>query len=84
MPARFMTLADVAEVLAVSERQVYALVRNRDLPAVKIGGKGAYRVERPVLEEWIKSKYAETDRFLREHPLAAAEADLAGEVDARS
>ena len=42
---RFLTLADVAEVLNTSSAQVYALVRRGDLPAIKIGGRGQWRVE---------------------------------------
>ncbi len=32
---RFLTLADVAEVLNISASQVYALVRNQELRAIK-------------------------------------------------
>ena len=42
---RFLTLADVAEVLNTSSAQVYALVRRGELPAIKIGGRGQWRVE---------------------------------------
>ena len=47
---RFLTLADVAEVLNISASQTYALVRNGDLEAIKIGGRGQWRVERDKLE----------------------------------
>src|SRR4051794_41708632 len=40
---RFMTLADVAEVLNISVSQVYALVRSEQLRAIKIGGRGQWR-----------------------------------------
>ena len=61
MPAspRFLTLADVAEVLNTSSAQVYALVRRGDLPAIKIGGRGQWRVESAQLEEYIERMYAE-------------------------
>jgi excisionase family DNA binding protein len=55
---RFLTLADVAEVLNISTSQVYALVRNEQLPAIKIGGRGQWRVERDKLEEYIQRMYA--------------------------
>ena len=58
---RFLTLADVAEVLNTSGAQVYALVRRGDLPAIKIGGRGQWRVERVQLEEFIQRMYAESD-----------------------
>ena len=65
---RFLRLADVAEVLNISVNQVYALVRRRDLVAVKIGGRGQWRVEASELEAYIGRLYAETDRFIADHP----------------
>ena len=70
---RFLTLADVAEVLATSSAQVYALVRRGDLPAIKIGGRGQWRVESSQLEEFIERRYAETRTFVDEHPYIEAE-----------
>jgi excisionase family DNA binding protein len=57
---RFLTLTDVAEVLNISVNQVQALVRRGDLPAVKIGGRGVWRVEAVELENYIQRMYAET------------------------
>jgi excisionase family DNA binding protein len=65
---RFLTLADVAEVLNTSSAQVYALVRRGDLPAIKIGGRGQWRVEATQLEEFIARMYDETRSFVAEHP----------------
>jgi excisionase family DNA binding protein len=65
---RFLTLADVAEILNTSTAQVYALVRRKELPAIKIGGRGQYRVEASKLEEFIERSYAETEMFLDDHP----------------
>ncbi len=65
MPAeRFLTLTDVGEILNVSPAQTYALVRNGDLRAVKIGGRGQWRVERTELEAYIQRMYDETARFV--------------------
>lgn len=69
---RFLTLADVAEVLNTSSAQVYALVRRGDLPAIKIGGRGQWRVESSQLEEFIARMYAETRTFVDEHPYVEA------------
>jgi excisionase family DNA binding protein len=60
--ARFLTLADTAEILAVSVNQAYALVRSGELPAIKIGGNGHWRIERTVLEAYIEGKYEENRR----------------------
>jgi excisionase family DNA binding protein len=61
--ARFLTLADTAEVLNVSASQAYALVRSGELPAIKVGGRGQWRVERSVLESYIEAKYEESRRL---------------------
>jgi excisionase family DNA binding protein len=56
---RFLTLDDVAEILNVSWSQAYALVRRRELIAIQIGGRGAWRVENTELDRFIERKYAE-------------------------
>ena len=66
---RFLQLADVAEILNISASQTYALVRNGDLPAIKIGGRGQWRVERTELEAYIKRCYEETKAFVEAHPI---------------
>ena len=65
---RFLTLADVAEVLNTSSAQVYALVRRGDLAAIKIGGRGQWRVEADQLEAYIARMYDEARTFVSEHP----------------
>lgn len=65
---RFLQLADVAEVLNISANQVYALVRRGDIPAVKIGGRGQWRVESTELEKYIERLYTETKQFITTHP----------------
>ena len=58
---RFLTLADVAEILNVTVRQVYALVRSGDLRGIQIGGRGQWRVEQIELEDYIQRQYARFD-----------------------
>lgn len=65
---RFLTLADVAEILNTTSAQVYALVRRGDLPAIKIGGRGQWRVESTELEAYIKQAYEDTRAFVKDHP----------------
>ncbi|TCJ21181.1 helix-turn-helix domain-containing protein [Nocardioides jejuensis] len=65
---RFLTLADVAEVLNTSTAQVYALVRRGELPAIKIGGRGQWRVESEQLESYIQQQYVATRQFVDAHP----------------
>ncbi|HEY7010733.1 MAG TPA: helix-turn-helix domain-containing protein [Jatrophihabitantaceae bacterium] len=75
---RFLTLADVADVLNISASQTYALVRNGELPAIKIGGRGQWRVEREQLESYIARMYDQTRAFVAAHPYTEGEADDAG------
>ncbi len=65
---RFLQLTDVAEILNISSSQTYALVRSGELPAIKIGGRGQWRVERTVLEEYIQRCYDQTRAFVSAHP----------------
>ena len=60
---RFLTLGDVAEVLNVSVSQAYALVRSGELPAIKVGGHGHWRIERSMLESYIQDGYEESRRM---------------------
>ena len=70
---RFLTLADVAEVLNTSQAQVYALVRRGDLPAIKIGGRGQWRVEAVELENYIQRMYARTRAEIEADELSDAD-----------
>ena len=68
MPPRFLTLADVAEILNTSSPQVYSLVRSGELRAIKIGGRGQWRVEATELEAFIQRMYERTAEFVAAHP----------------
>lgn len=60
MPPRFLTLADVAEVLSISLSQARALVRSGELRALQVGGRHQWRVEDAELEAYIQRMYAAT------------------------
>jgi len=70
---RFFTLADIAETLNISAAQAYALVRNGDLPAIKVGGRGQWRVEAAELEAYIARMYEQTREFVSAHPFGRDE-----------
>lgn len=54
MPDRqFLQLADVAEVLDVSVKQVEALIDRGELIAVQIGGRGVRRIKIAALDDYI-------------------------------
>ena len=65
---RFLTLTDVGEVLSISSAQTYALVRTGALRAIKVGGRGQWRVESAELEAYIARCYEETKAFVSAHP----------------
>ncbi|MDJ0336193.1 helix-turn-helix domain-containing protein [Salinibacterium sp. G-O1] len=60
---RFLTLGDTAELLNISANQAYALVRSGELPAIKVGASGQWRIERTVLESYIAAMYEHTRRM---------------------
>jgi excisionase family DNA binding protein len=68
MTQRFIQLADVSEVLNISSAQAYALVRSGELPAIKVGGRGQWRIEASELESYIQRMYTETKTFVEAHP----------------
>jgi excisionase family DNA binding protein len=75
MEARFLLLSDVATELNVTDSQVYHMVRSGELPAIKIGGRGQWRVERVQLEDFIQKMYADTRAFVDQHPFVDAEVE---------
>lgn len=60
MDSRFLTLTDVAEVLAISPRHAHTLVRTGELAGIQIGARHQWRVERSKLEEYIADAYERT------------------------
>ena len=75
MSPRFLTLADVAETLNISAAQTYALVRSGELRAIKVGGRGQWRVEASELEKYISSAYEQTAQFVSSHLFGRDDAD---------
>ena len=63
---RFLTLADVAEQLQINSPAAYALVRSGELKAIQVGGRGQWRVEETMLEQYIQERYAEASRMIEE------------------
>jgi excisionase family DNA binding protein len=57
---RFLTLADVMEVLNITSAQAYALVRSGDLRAIQVGGRNQWRIEASELEAYIARQYDAT------------------------
>ena len=59
--ARFLTVDDE---LTVSRAQAYALVRSGAPPAIKVGGRGQWRVERVKLEDYRRRVPSDCRRYL--------------------
>jgi excisionase family DNA binding protein len=60
---RFLSVADTAELLSVTVEEAFALVRSGELPAIRVGANGPWRIERSVLEAFIDSQYEEVRRM---------------------
>ena len=75
-PQRFLTLAEVAEILNTSMAQVYALVRRGDLVAMRIGGRGQWRVGVDKLEAYIDQAHADAAEHIAQHPFEESEAEI--------
>jgi excisionase family DNA binding protein len=69
MPPRFLTLADVSEVLNISAQQTYQLLHSGDLRGIQIGPKKIWRIEASELEGYIQRMYERT------RPATAEQAD---------
>lgn len=79
---RFLKLDDVAEMLATSPAQVYALVRRGELRAIKLGGRGQWRCSVDDVEAFVERLYSETQAWIEAHPFT--EAASASDDDASS
>ena len=62
MPDEILTLPEVAKLLKVAEKTIYAMAQRGGLPAFKVGGQ--WRFKRDDLDKWIerqKSSHREGD-----------------------
>jgi excisionase family DNA binding protein len=55
---RFLTVAEVAEVMRVSKMTVYRLVHSGELPAVRVGR--SFRVEERAVHDYLDKAFIET------------------------
>lgn len=49
-------------MFSISRTQAYALVRSGELRAIKVGGRGQWRIELTEVDAFIARAYDETDR----------------------
>jgi excisionase family DNA binding protein len=62
---RFLTLRQAAEELNTKEATIRGLIRTGDLQALRVGGRGQWRIERAKLEEYITAAYARAAEAIR-------------------
>lgn len=55
---RFLTVAEVADLMRVSKMTVYRLVHAGDLPAVRVGR--SFRVPEAEVHRYLRSSYVDT------------------------
>jgi excisionase family DNA binding protein len=58
---RFLTVAEVAEIMRVSKMTVYRLVHSGEMPAVRVGR--SFRVPQDALDHYLATAYIEGDRL---------------------
>jgi len=53
----FVSVATAAEILSVSISHTYALVRSGELPALRVGHGGPWRISTAALELFVTQRY---------------------------
>lgn len=74
---KFLKPDEVAEILSVTVSQVYVLMRTGQLPAVKIGRRGVWRVSPEALEAYVAELHVDAGRRREERRAAGADPDPA-------
>jgi excisionase family DNA binding protein len=63
--ARFLSVADVAEILGVSVLSVRSLIDSGELASIRVGDTGPIRIDTAELEAFIAHRYEAEQRVLR-------------------
>ncbi|MBD3690063.1 helix-turn-helix domain-containing protein [Nanchangia anserum] len=66
MEQRFLTIADVSEILSLSPQGVRAMILSGELPAIQVGGRNQWRIEIAKLEDYIASRYSAAEEARRQ------------------
>jgi putative molybdopterin biosynthesis protein len=53
MPEQMMTTKEIAHYLGIHEKQVYALIKEKKIPATRVTGKWIF--PKKIIDEWIES-----------------------------
>ncbi|GEL95127.1 helix-turn-helix domain-containing protein [Cellulomonas composti] len=68
MATRYLTLADVAEMLSISVGQVRTMVRTGELPAFQVGGRHFWRVDEADFETYVAEQKARARERIETDP----------------
>lgn len=60
MKEKFLTIAEVAEILQLSAQGVRALIQSGDLPAIQVGARHLWRVPESSFDEYVQRQLAVT------------------------
>lgn len=60
--SHFIALDEAALVLGASEEQLETLIASGELPAIRLGENGPWRVSRLVLDSYVQSLYEQARR----------------------
>ncbi|CAB4569652.1 unannotated protein [freshwater metagenome] len=63
--ARFLSVADVAEILGVSVPNVRSLIESGELASIRVGDAGPIRIDIAELDAFIAHRYEAEQRVLR-------------------
>jgi excisionase family DNA binding protein len=62
---------EVAQILCLSRRTIYRMIRDGRLPAIRLGA-GPWRISRETLLQVLPSPQGDHRRYVREQAMAAA------------
>lgn len=57
---RFLTIEQAADELNVKQSLIRALIKNGELRAMQVGGRGVWRIGRKDIEDYIDEAYLRT------------------------
>jgi excisionase family DNA binding protein len=65
---QFLRVNEVASILDMRPRQVHRLIFRGELRAIKVGGRGEWRIAADSLEEYVAAGYAATQQYIASNP----------------
>lgn len=65
MERRFFTVTDVADMLQITPAAVRSLINSGQLKAIQVGGRGLWRIEESMLNDFIEQAYQQTQERLK-------------------